>query len=62
MADITMCTTDGCPMQERCYRKTADVNPQWQSMGIWDWTYARDSVSDDCGRFECEGFLVPDHG
>ena len=31
MPDITMCTGDGCPWKEQCYRHTAAPTPLWQS-------------------------------
>lgn len=30
MADITMCTGDGCPLKEKCCRFTAEKS-EWQS-------------------------------
>ena len=31
MADITMCVTDGCSLENNCYRKQAPVNEYRQS-------------------------------
>ena len=31
MADITMCTGDGCPLKENCYRFTAEKSEYRQS-------------------------------
>lgn len=31
MPDIAMCTGDGCPMKETCYRFKAEPDPLWQS-------------------------------
>ncbi len=31
MADITMCTGEGCPAKERCFRFRAVPNRHWQS-------------------------------
>lgn len=31
MADITMCTGDGCLIAEYCYRHNAIPEPRWQS-------------------------------
>ena len=31
MADITMCSGDGCPMKEKCYRHTAPVSEYRQA-------------------------------
>ncbi len=32
MADISMCTGEGCASKEKCYRFTAPVNSEWQCM------------------------------
>ena len=32
MADITMCSGEGCPLKDKCYRFTAEPNPHRQSM------------------------------
>ena len=31
MADITMCTGDGCPLKETCYRYRAEPEPEHQT-------------------------------
>lgn len=31
MSDITMCTGEGCPLKNKCYRYTAHADPYWQS-------------------------------
>jgi len=31
MADITMCTGEGCPLKENCYRFTAEASKYMQS-------------------------------
>jgi hypothetical protein len=31
MADITMCTNQGCLDKDSCYRWLAEPNPRWQS-------------------------------
>ncbi len=34
MADITMCSGDGCSMKHECYRHTAPPSEYWQSMFV----------------------------
>ena len=34
MADITMCSGEGCNRSLSCYRHTAPANEHWQSMFI----------------------------
>lgn len=31
MADITMCSGQGCPLKDNCYRYNATATPMWQS-------------------------------
>jgi len=31
MPDITMCSGEGCPFKEKCYRFTAKPSEYWQS-------------------------------
>jgi hypothetical protein len=31
MADITMCSGEGCPVKQKCKRFTAIANEHWQS-------------------------------
>ncbi len=31
MPDITMCTNNGCPLKDRCYRFMAEPKEPWQS-------------------------------
>lgn len=33
MADITKCSTEDCPLADKCYRKTAINNPLYQAWG-----------------------------
>ena len=47
MADLTLCTTEGCPLEKGCYRKLAQP-------GIWQ------SVSDFNGGMRCEHFWPTD--
>lgn len=34
MPDITMCSGEGCPVKEKCYRFTAKPSEYWQSYFI----------------------------
>ena len=34
MPDITMCSGEGCPFKEKCYRFTAKPSEYWQSYFI----------------------------
>lgn len=34
MPDITMCSGEGCPLKESCYRYTAKPSEYWQSYFI----------------------------
>lgn len=38
MADITMCTSEYCPMKFSCYRANAEPNPLWQSYSDFEYT------------------------
>lgn len=47
MVDITMCTSENCPMKFSCYRANADPDSQWQSYANFEYTCHEDSGFSD---------------
>ena len=45
MADITMCSNEDCPLQDRCYRWTAPTTTGWQSMAYFHYTTKNDKTT-----------------
>jgi len=50
MADITMCSSEDCPLETICYRKTAPVNEYWQAYAFFSYCRGED------GTISCSGF------
>jgi hypothetical protein len=44
MADISMCTNEGCPLSGGCYRQQATPNEVWQSYAMFSYTRVEDKV------------------
>ena len=46
MADITMCAGKNCPLKDKCYRFTSNINEYWQSY------FTEEPIkNDDCEYF-----------
>lgn len=51
MPDITMCTNNGCPLKDRCYRFTAETKEFMQSFCQFK------PVMDKSGGASCDMFI-----
>jgi hypothetical protein len=56
MADITMCTTEDCPLAKCCYRKTADPYKN-QSSAEFTVEYCIDTDTQEEPFARCEYFI-----
>jgi len=47
MPDISMCSSNTCPLKESCYRFTATPNHHWQSYA----SFSYDEETKDCKHY-----------
>ena len=50
MPDISMCSSESCPLKEKCYRVKAKPDPLWQTYSDFS-----DSLNED--KTECKHFM-----
>lgn len=55
MADITMCSSEYCPVKDQCYRATAKPNKFAQSWSNFEYTCNENSGFNDFIRVKTKG-------
>lgn len=55
MADITMCSSEYCPVKDQCYRVTAKPNKFAQSWANFEYTCNENSEFNDFVKIKTKG-------